>query len=222
MPDISQVSAWLHATHGLLKGQSFPFSRPNLAIGRDSEADIVLDQPQVSRQHARITLEGGRWMLADLHSTNGVYLNGQRLQPGERLSLKNGDLIQIGKSASFTFEDANATLADFSGQVVPPGLWLDIVGHEVFVCQQKVEVTRQQFKLLILLYAHPGEVVSNDEIANAVWPQARGGVSPQTIDTIIHRLNRRLAELDGEHKYIVTVQGVGRKYVPRPLADSLT
>ena len=58
--------------------------------------DFILDHPSVSRVHAKIENEDGRLMLSDMNSTNGVFLNGIRLQPNERREIEEGDEIRFG------------------------------------------------------------------------------------------------------------------------------
>ena len=64
-----------------------------LAIGRDPQNDITLDDRRVSRKHAEIRLRLGRYTLYDLQSTNGTYVNGRRV--AEKV-LESGDKISIG------------------------------------------------------------------------------------------------------------------------------
>jgi hypothetical protein len=61
-------------------------------IGRSSECDLVLDDPNVSRRHAELRRENGGWAVRDLGSTNGIKVNGHRsrgavLQPGDEITL---------------------------------------------------------------------------------------------------------------------------------------
>jgi pSer/pThr/pTyr-binding forkhead associated (FHA) protein len=65
-----------------------------LRIGRSTAADIVLDDASVSRRHAVIVHRGGRTMILDDRSLNGVYVNGERV--GEAV-LNDGDGIAIGR-----------------------------------------------------------------------------------------------------------------------------
>jgi ABC-type multidrug transport system ATPase subunit/pSer/pThr/pTyr-binding forkhead associated (FHA) protein len=69
-------------------------SRPSLLIGRDPSADIMLDSPVVSRRHARLDRSAQDYVLTDLHSTNGTFVNGDRLERARPLS--PGDVVQIG------------------------------------------------------------------------------------------------------------------------------
>ena len=70
-------------------------------LGRSREADIVVDDANVSRKHAEIRPSGGSWTVRDLGSTNGVKVNGRRVEGPQ--SLKPGDVIELGTSQA-TFE----------------------------------------------------------------------------------------------------------------------
>jgi hypothetical protein len=67
-------------------------------LGRSREADIVLDDANVSRKHAEVRPSGGSWIVRDLGSTNGVKVNGRRLAPTQPQSIKPGDVIELGTS----------------------------------------------------------------------------------------------------------------------------
>ncbi len=67
--------------------------RGTAVLGRLPACDLTLDDPSVSRQHARISESGGSWQIMDLSSTNGVKVNGERVQ--ER-ALVHGDRIELG------------------------------------------------------------------------------------------------------------------------------
>ncbi|MFN2225226.1 MAG: helix-turn-helix domain-containing protein, partial [Anaerolineae bacterium] len=67
-----------------------------------------------------------------------------------------------------------------------------------------------QYRLLGLLYQEPGRVYSRDQVVEAVWPEDdREGISEQAIDALARRLRERLAEVDPETQYVVTVRGHG-------------
>lgn len=73
-----------------------------LTIGKKrEESDVVLENPSVSRIHARISRENGVYFLEDLNSTNGTFQNGVRLNPYERRELAEGDDIRCGKVMFF-------------------------------------------------------------------------------------------------------------------------
>ena len=74
-------------------GRRRMLSGDRLVLGRSREADVVLDDPNVSRRHAELRRDGSRWSISDLGSTNGVKVNGRRV---ERTELDPGDEIVLG------------------------------------------------------------------------------------------------------------------------------
>jgi hypothetical protein len=76
-------------------GQRYRLTQSPLTLGRHPSNNVVLADPQVSRHHARILYQAGRgWVLEDLGSANGTFVNDQRLVGARRL--RSGDTIQIG------------------------------------------------------------------------------------------------------------------------------
>jgi len=69
-------------------------SAGSITIGRKSSCDLVLDDPQISREHARVIVSDASAAIQDLSSGNGVQVNGRRIQGLHRLAI--GDRIQIG------------------------------------------------------------------------------------------------------------------------------
>ncbi len=70
--------------------------REGMVLGRLAGVDWVVDDPSVSRRHARVAREGEAWLVEDLASSNGTLLNGVR---GQRLALHPGDLVTLGAVA---------------------------------------------------------------------------------------------------------------------------
>jgi FHA domain-containing protein len=66
-----------------------------VVLGRSRECDITLDDPNVSRRHAEIRRENGAYWIVDLNSTNGIEVNGERV---DRARLTHADTIVIGKT----------------------------------------------------------------------------------------------------------------------------
>jgi len=78
-----------------LAGAEFSLpERGELRIGRAEELEITIDHRSVSREHARLTCEGGRHRLVDRGSSNGVLVNGERVTDAE---LSTGDVIELGE-----------------------------------------------------------------------------------------------------------------------------
>jgi len=91
-------------------GSVFPLQKSEIYIGRDPSNDLVIGDAEVSRKHARLIWQSGGYILEDLGSTNGTYLNGQRLL-GPHV-MRPGEVIQLGENVTLVFEalyDPNAT-----------------------------------------------------------------------------------------------------------------
>jgi pilus assembly protein CpaF len=73
--------------------RTLDFSKPELTVGRVQGNDIVLSKRNVSKQHARLTLNGEHAVVVDLNSTNGTWVNGRKITTPQ--SLKHGDKIYI-------------------------------------------------------------------------------------------------------------------------------
>jgi hypothetical protein len=84
-----------------IDGRSELLGSGGATLGRSREADIVIDDANVSRKHAEVRPSGGSWIVRDLGSTNGVKVNGRRIQSPQ--SLKRGDVIELG-TVRATFE----------------------------------------------------------------------------------------------------------------------
>jgi hypothetical protein len=85
----------------LIDGKRMVVGPAGVTLGRSRQCDVVLDDPNVSREHAEIRPRGGSWVLTDLGSTNGSSLNGRRIERPE--VVRPGDEVEIGTS-SITFE----------------------------------------------------------------------------------------------------------------------
>lgn len=108
---------------GPTAGKIFVLDKNEMFIGRDLTNDIVINDPEVSRRHTRLFLQGANYVVEDLGSTNGTSVNGQRLM-GPYI-LRPGEMVTLGEHVSLMFEtaqpDYDATVASPSarGQVPP-------------------------------------------------------------------------------------------------------
>jgi pSer/pThr/pTyr-binding forkhead associated (FHA) protein len=88
-------SAMLLVQRGPDAGARFLLDTDVVTVGRHPDSDIFLDDISVSRRHATFTRTGGRYVIADLGSLNGSYVNRDRIDTDVVLS--GGDEVQIGK-----------------------------------------------------------------------------------------------------------------------------
>jgi hypothetical protein len=89
---------------GPTPGRVFDLTASDLTIGRDTTNEVVVNDAEVSRKHARLTRSGGSYILEDLGSTNGTFVDGQRLMGPH--ALRPGDLILLGENVTLRFEAA--------------------------------------------------------------------------------------------------------------------
>jgi len=213
MSNTIDESPVLIAQSGEQEGLKYPITNDDFILGRDPDCDIVIADRQVSRHHARLVRRDTRIFLEDLESKNGTYLNGRPVQQEELV--QDGDVIKVALAAAFIFVGSDATMplsvADAS-QLGLGRMRMEPKAHRIWLHEEEVDppLSPPQYRFLKLLYEHPERVITRDEIAAEVWPGTEGiGVSDQAIDALVRRLRDRLAELDPEHNYIVTVRGHG-------------
>ena len=107
---------------GPTPGVTFPLDGDQLTIGRDSTNPVAINDAEVSRKHARLMFQGGKYVLEDLGSTNGTFVNGQRL--AGPVVLKPGDVISLGEQIVLMYDaiasDPGATVAVSRKAVQPP------------------------------------------------------------------------------------------------------
>jgi two-component system, cell cycle response regulator len=89
-----QLLGWLVPVSGAQKGQLFTLA-PHTTIGTDPKCQVVLTDGYMSSRHAEIKAEGGVWVLKDLGSTNGTYVNDRRVDKHE---LVDNDFVKFGQA----------------------------------------------------------------------------------------------------------------------------
>ena len=87
---------------GPTPGATFSLEGDQLVIGRDSSSGVAINDAEISRKHARLNFQGGKYVIEDLGSTNGTFVNGQRLV--SPVVLKSGDVVSLGEQIVLMFE----------------------------------------------------------------------------------------------------------------------
>lgn len=103
-PSMEARRACLLVLHGAAIGRLHELKAGSIVLGRGDDVDIPVDDRAASRRHARIHSSAVGYVITDLRSTNGLYVNGRRI---ERHVLREGDRIQIGGRTvlEFSFDD---------------------------------------------------------------------------------------------------------------------
>ena len=173
-------------------------------IGRAVENSIVITSKRVTRAHSQIRRNGWRTLLQDLGSTNGTYLNGERLQ--EESQLRDGDQIKVG-DVLFTFHDPEVTQQD----ALLLELEIDIEAGVVRLDRQPVSLSPKEYALLAYLYEIVGLVRSKDQIGTAVWPEYSEGGFDYQIENLVRRLRTKLEADPAKPQRLLTIRGRGYK-----------
>jgi DNA-binding winged helix-turn-helix (wHTH) protein len=185
-------------------------------IGRGMTNQLRIEHPDISRRHACLKLLDDYYVLEDLASRNGTFVNAVRLVAHEPRRLQNGDILQLAAVLSLTFIDPyitqhNPNVQPFHGH----GLWVDEKAQLVLLGAERLTLPIQQFRLLALLYAHQARVVTREEIAAVLW-STEVELTEQMLDNTVSRLRANLQKHDPNHNYIVTLRSRGYQFVQRP------
>jgi len=98
-------------------GKVYPLDGEELTIGRDSSNKVAINDAEISRKHARMELRGNAYVIQDLGSTNGTFVNSQRVSGAQVLNA--GDTVSFGENITLMYEavtDPNATMLSSSSK----------------------------------------------------------------------------------------------------------
>ncbi|MGB7875091.1 MAG: FHA domain-containing protein [Anaerolineales bacterium] len=96
----------------------FELTQSEIIIGRDPDVDITISSPAVSRSHARLTRDGDGYLIEDLGSSNGTFINGESVN--ERRLLKSGDQVRLGQAIVFDYSAPQDEQATVVSQIPDP------------------------------------------------------------------------------------------------------
>jgi len=189
-------------------GREHPLTAESITIGRALENDIVITSKRVSREHARVRREGWRVILDDLGSTNGTFLNDERVLASRELH--DGDRVTVG-DVTLIFHDPDITYRDTPF----PELEVDVAAGSVRVDRHLVGLAPKEFALIAYLWERAGQVCSKDDIGEAVWPEYHDSVYDYQVENLVRRLRSKLEPDPANPQLLLTVRGLGYKLVKR-------
>jgi pSer/pThr/pTyr-binding forkhead associated (FHA) protein len=118
---------------------------PLIRVGRGPDSELAIDDPAISRLHARIHCEAGVWHIEDCESTNGTKVDGATLRPWTPLVVTHGSVIEFGRSVTYDFLLTEAERAGGVAATVRQ------------VAKKEVRLTPTEAEVLELLFVHYDE-----------------------------------------------------------------
>ncbi|MCB9113279.1 MAG: FHA domain-containing protein, partial [Anaerolineales bacterium] len=116
--------------------REFELTAPEVVVGREDDVDFTIPSPTVSRRHARFVREGDVYMLEDLGSSNGTFVNGKKIS--QRVPLHSGDEIRLGRVITLGYEAPEAEKDPMATSVSskpakPIGSMQTVIGEEPLI-----------------------------------------------------------------------------------------
>jgi hypothetical protein len=173
-------------------------------LGRAPACDIVVNRLTVSRFHARIEFNGMRFVVQDLESANGTFVNEHAIH--QPTVLRDQDVIGLGSPTPLLrFFDVDPT------QVMQRRtLTYDERAMTFHFLHTPLKLTPVQFRLLLHLYQHSGEVCTRESCALAVWGREYDpGMDADALDQVVSSLRSALRKVEPIANLIETRRALG-------------
>ena len=210
-----------------------------VTLGRRSDNDVVVDETTVSRRHALILETPDGFFLRDLSTTNGTYVNRDKIGHQEH-KLKHGDRIRLaGSEVTFIFREEGAGTIRMSTE--SPATGITDIGSlrqeaeaRAIAEARALEATADQphpevepppdlkqeetkpallgkdSDLFRLLQSKTGSVVTREEIARLLWPELiEAGLADQVIDQSVERLRVHIEDDPLRPVHLITAGEIG-------------
>jgi pSer/pThr/pTyr-binding forkhead associated (FHA) protein len=189
---------------------------PDMTItgGRDPECDLVIESQSASRFHADFIFSGQKLFVVDRQSTNGTFVNGNRVPANEQISLEIGDRIRIGPAEVVIWnedelpEEVKQYLPE-SGRITPQAIFVNLIDGLV-LANGKVPVARlssSEINLLKFMREKGDDTTTSNEIAEIVY--GTGKVSRMIVASFIDGLRAKIEPSPSNPRFLVAVPGVG-------------
>ncbi len=168
-------------------GGDWELTTPVVRIGRAADSEIAIDDPAVSRLHARVELEAGVWRIIDCESTNGTRVDTAALRPWQPQALEHGAVVELGGGAA-TF-DFLLTEAERAGGVA------ETVRQ---VAKRQIRLTPTEGEVLELLFAYYDEGRPSPRLATLSEIATRRFTSTAAVKMVLQGLYDKLDLFDDD------------------------
>lgn len=144
---------------------------------------------------------------SELDKVNGLDLGADDYitKPFSPRELQARIRAHLRRGQSQADDDSAPAPLEFAGLVIDPS------GYRADVFGETAKLTRKEFALLHCLAAHPGQILTRDQLLDLVWGYA-AGVNTRTVDEHVRRLRQKLQEAGSAYSYVQTVWGIGYKF----------
>jgi len=202
----------------------FPLGEGITIIGRSipqNSPAIPLNDVFISRHHAELSFQNKSYMIRDLKSTNGTTVNGVRLEPGKFYQLEHDTAIGLGISPDGprvilrfkeTLTVSTARIEDDQkSKTNIAWLKVDENRREFVVDEERLQLSRKEYDLLLFLYNNAGNVCDRDTLINNVWPEVddTGYISDASIDQLIRRIRVKIEPDPSHPQRLISKKGFG-------------
>lgn len=193
--DHSRSTAYLKGYSGAYSERVWPLDEGIFSLGRPGRRDnqIQLDHPTVSREHATLSCQQGRYRLLAESTTNPVLVGGHRVNPGQSVTLSPGDLIEIG-ALVFRF---HSLLEESPGLIRVRSLGtlqVSVGGRLVDPKAWKTQATRWLMARLAYQWGRP---IASDILMAELWPDFPADKAKNNFNATISSLRGALRDLLG-------------------------
>ena len=128
----------------------------------------------------------------------------------DQLKLKG--ILTAERDKTVIFSDLFAAYVSYQESPWEQQMYLDNLTRQVWVSGQPTPMlTAQEYRIFQLLYQHPNQVMTKDELISAGWPEAKGGVSTEALAVTFSRLRRKIENPGSTHQFIENVREQGYK-----------
>ena len=155
----------------------YSFEQEQIRIGRDSDADFIIQSPFISRKHAEITQDGDNFSLRDAGSKNGTFVNGVRITE-KPVTLKAGDVISFSPEIKYLYSESETL--ETQSVIIPTGTYgivIDDKTEDVYIdgIMLKPKLGHNEYLFIKKLTEEPDRIHTYDELTKYIYPETDDG-----------------------------------------------
>jgi FHA domain/Transcriptional regulatory protein, C terminal len=181
----------------------------------NNSPDIPINDPHVSRKHIEIRYDHDHYVLQDVGSRNGTQMDGKLLKTGKSYRLRDNCVIALAIASGtprvvLRFCDGEqSTIPDGPFKRRDGWLTIDEDRQEVYVDGNKVQLSRNLYRLILCLYLNQDKPCSKETIISYVYAENRDTkfCTDEQIETLIHRLKKCVEHDPSNPRRIITRKG---------------